>query len=418
MHFSLEDFRHSGDRDIWAWANEKFGCFKRDLEQSFYRNLLGLRIPNPDFGTENPQRTILFSDYYEKQTGIEYGMGNAPVRPEVDAVLDLVFGFGSAEKLRSSLDQVPMQFFVSHFILKLQELYPDNRLSLKKSQEISIFKDERGQLFLRAVYDIDRAEDRSINPPLEIPFKVKVDSTFVVLEKGVQFTGLELTGEEAQLESVKRLLLEDIKQFSLLDRLHYTAPASPNLESLMNLAIMSPQAAIGLCQAVEMGARLPEFVTLTGESEKNMYKFLKTLGEFVLGGRLDCLLEPEAGNLMERRGLRDKMQEIEANFRSRLESMKTLTLEEEEESDRDSFSDSESDGDDDDETVGPRVKNVESESPMLSRRPPGGDDSPASLRPRRLRLTSSPTPVSSDGLGAVESKGPGREEAGQKPGEF
>jgi hypothetical protein len=45
VQFSLEDFRHSGDKEVWSWANEYLGCFEKDPRSLFYRNLGQMYIP-------------------------------------------------------------------------------------------------------------------------------------------------------------------------------------------------------------------------------------------------------------------------------------------------------------------------------------------------------------------------------------
>jgi hypothetical protein len=379
---------------------------------------LALFIPNQEPSAENPEESIRFHEYYQKKTGSDYDMGNRHIRPDVDPLLDEVFGAGAAERLRGSVDQGPMLFFVNHFLQRLNELHPKNSLSFQKENTVSLFKDPEGKLYLRAVFDIQCAEDESVDPPLTVPFKVKVDSTFRVLETGVQFDRLELSGEEAMVESARRLLMADIKQFSLLERLRYTAKtADTALDTLINLVIISPQAAMGLQKAIEIGAPQPEFVAMTGENEKNIYRWLSIIGESLGEKGLQAFMDEASGSLMIRRRLREDRDKLQEKFQSRLDFMRVLTTDTDQESEFEPFSDSEEEIDSDSEEFeSESLAKRHEPSPMLTQRPPGG--SPSVSRPRRLRLTSSPSPESSHGEGVEESKGPGREETGQKPGEF
>lgn len=326
LSFSLSDLTHSSVPEIWAMSNEQWGCFDKAPDTLLYRELFSIHIPDP---ASKGSTLIRFSEYFERETGSEYEMGHLACRPEVNKLLDDLFGKGSAERMCASIDQSSIQFFVGHFLHEISALNEDKALIFKKNSLLSVSQDAEGDLHLNIEFNFSHALD-PMDAYSYIPFSVKLSADFLVLTAGVQLQSLSLEGEQADLQLAKKLLIGTRKQLSLLERLQLSSlgDATKNgLDMLMSLTVISPQAAVGLYKAIAMGAKVQVFKDLAGLSEVNMYKFLTIIGTFVSEGSLEALLNRGPEHFLERRKLKDKISEIKSRFYQQLKLMKELCVE-------------------------------------------------------------------------------------------
>jgi hypothetical protein len=317
---SLSDLSRSSVPLIWELCNENFGCFSKEYSSIFYRELMSIQIPDPDAGQGE---WVQFSDYFERKTGQPYEMGNSPDRPEINKIFDSVFGVGAALRATSSIDQSSMQFFITYFLEELSSRNKGAGLILEKKNLVQIDSEESGKLRLKVKFDLQRAQDPF--SALSIPFEVKFEADFEILDSGVQLRHLLLSGPQA--EFAKRLLMGAGTNFTLLERVELNCKgSSPVAEAdpLMALVMVSPLAAIGLCEAIAMGADIASIRELARMTDLNMYKFLGVIGTFVSGGSLEALLDMGSSSLFERQKLKRKLPEIKAKFQDQLALMQSL----------------------------------------------------------------------------------------------
>ena len=320
MKLSLSDLSRSSVPLIWELCNENFGCFSKEYSSIFYRELMSVQIPDPDAGQAE---WVQFSDYFERKTGQSYEMGNSPDRPEINKIFDSVFGVGAALRATSSIDQSSMQFFITYFLEELSSRNKGVGLVLEKKNLVQIDSEESGKLRLKVKFDLQRAQDPF--SALSIPFEVKFEADFEILDSGVQLRHVLLSGPQA--EFAKRLLMGAGTNFTLLERVELNCKGSSSVleaDPLMALVMVSPLAAIGLCEAIAMGADITPIRELARMTDLNMYKFLGVVGTFVSGGSLEALLDMGSSSLFERQKLKRKLPEIKAKFQDQLTLMQSL----------------------------------------------------------------------------------------------